>query len=120
MSLHHISSGEVVSVRLPDAQLKEMPSTALVKTDNIEVMRLVLEAGKSIQEHRVAGEMTLYCLEGSVELQAHQKTQTLKAGDLVYLEEMQPYALRAIEHSALLMTMLLHKGSASPLDAPTH
>lgn len=120
MSLHHLSSGEVVALRLQGAQLREAPSTALVKTDNMEVMRLVLEAGKSIPEHRVAGEMTLYCLEGSVELQAHQKKQLLKAGDLVYLEAMQPYALYATEHTALLVTMLLNEGSASPLDAAAH
>lgn len=118
MSLHHLTSGEVVNVRLQGSQLKEMPSTALIKTDNIEVMRLVLEAGKSIQEHVVASEMTMYCLEGSVELQAHQKTQTLKTGDLIYLEAMQPYAIRAIDDAALLVTMLLHEGSASPLDVP--
>lgn len=118
MSVHHITSGEVVPVRLQGEQLKETPSTALIKTDNIEVMRLVLEAGKSIQEHVVAREMTFYCLEGKVELQAHQRTQVLNEGDLVYLEAMQPYALQAVEDTALLVTILLHEGSASPLDVP--
>lgn len=118
MSLHHLSSGEIISLRPLGDKLMDTPSTALLKTNNLEVMRLVLEAGKSIPEHKVAGEMTLHCLEGKVELKAHQKTQILQAGDIVYLEPMQPYALHATDNASLLMTVLLHDGSASPLDVP--
>lgn len=118
MSLHHFSSGEIIDLRPLGDKLKDAPSAALLKTESLEVMRLVIKAGKSLPEHRVTGEVTIYCLEGKVELTAHQKTQSMQPGDLVYLEPMQPYALVAQEDAAVLVTILLHQGSASPLDAP--
>jgi quercetin dioxygenase-like cupin family protein len=117
MSLHHFGSGEIIDLRPLGEKLKDAPSAALLKTDSVEVMRLVIKAGKPLPEHHVAGEVTIYCLEGKVELMAHQKKQLMQAGDLVYLEPMQPYALMAQEDASVLVTILLHQGSASPLDA---
>jgi hypothetical protein len=42
MSLHHAISGEVINIRPLDEKLREAVSTALLKTTNLEVMRLVL------------------------------------------------------------------------------
>ncbi len=118
MALHHISSGEVTRLTPLGEQLQDQPSTALLKTENMELMRVVLKAGKSLPEHLVSGEVTIYCLEGKLELHAHQKMQLMQAGDLVYLEPMQAHALIAQENASALVTVLLHKGSASALDAP--
>lgn len=118
MSLPHLHSGEVFNLGPLGEKLKNTPSTALFKTNNIEVMRLVIQQGKSIPEHAVSGELTLHCLEGKVELQAHQKNVILSAGDLAYLDPMQPYSLVAKADSSVLVTMLLHEGSASPLEVP--
>lgn len=106
MALHHPKSGEVVDLRPLGAKLAETPSTALVRTDDFEVMRMVLPAGKSVPQHHVPGDLTIHCLEGTVELQAHDKTQALRAGDLVYLRGEVPHALYAQEDSAILVTML--------------
>jgi len=118
MSLHHLSSGEIISLAPLGERLKEQPSTALLKTESLEVMRLVLKAGKSLPEHQVSGEVTIYCLEGRMDLYAHQKTQCMQAGDLVYLAPMETHALIALEDASALVTVLLYRGSASPLDAP--
>lgn len=107
MSLHHAASGEIVSVRPLGEKLPASVSTALLKAHQMEVMRLVLQAGKSVPEHLVQGELTLQCLEGEVELRAHGKTQRLHAGEFVYLEGQVLYALQAMEHSSLLMTVVL-------------
>lgn len=107
MALHHAGSGEIVSIRPLGEKLPEFPSIALWKAHQLEVMHLVIPAGKSKPEHQVQGEFTLYCLEGAVELRAYGKTQTLHVGDLVYLEGEVPYALHAIENSSLLMTVVL-------------
>jgi quercetin dioxygenase-like cupin family protein len=116
MSLHHFSSGEIIDLRPLGEKLKDTPSAALLKTDRLEVMRLVIKAGKSLPEHHVTGEVTIYCLEGKVELAAHQKKQLMQPGDWVYLDPMQPYALVAQEDASVLVTILLHHGSASPQD----
>lgn len=106
MALHHPTSGEVVDIRPLGDKLLETPSTALVRTDDFEVMRMVLPAGKSVSQHHIPGELTIQCLEGTVELQAHDKTQALRAGDLVYLRGEVPHALFALENSSILVTML--------------
>ncbi|MGE5622212.1 MAG: cupin domain-containing protein [Bacillota bacterium] len=104
--LHHATSGELIDVRPLGDKLPQSPSTAFFRTDDLEVMRLVLPANKSVPEHHVAGPVTLFCLEGAVELQAHDKLQVLQAGQMVYLAGNVPHALRALENSSLLMTML--------------
>lgn len=112
MALHHPISGEVVDIRPLRDKLLDTPSTALVRTDDFEVMRMVLPAGKSVPEHHIEGELTIQCLEGTIELQAHEKTQQLHSGDLVYLQGGVPHALYALENCAILVTML-RKGQDS-------
>lgn len=104
--LHHATSGELIDVRPLGDKLTQSMSTALFRTADLEVMRLVLPAEKSVPEHHVPGEITMFCTEGSVELQAHDKMQVLRAGQMVYLDGNVPYALRALENSSVLMTML--------------
>lgn len=106
MALQRPVSGELIDIRPLRDRLADTPSTALVRTDDFEVMRMVLPAGKSVPQHHVPGELTIQCLEGTVELQAHGKTQALRAGDLVYLECDVPHALYALENAAILVTML--------------
>lgn len=106
MSLYHPASGEVIDIRPLGDKLPEAASVALARTDDFEVMRLVLPKGKSVPEHRVAGEVTLQCIEGIVEVQAHDKTQQLQPGELLYLHGNTPYALYALENASVLMTML--------------
>jgi quercetin dioxygenase-like cupin family protein len=106
MSLHHAVSGEVIDIRPLGDTLVDTASIALVRTDDFEVMRLVLPKGKSIPEHHVPGEITLQCIEGTVEVQAHDKTQQLQAGDLFYLQGNTSYAVFALENSSILMSMV--------------
>ena len=106
MSLHHASSGELIDIRPMGPQLENAPSIALVRTDDFGVMRLVLREGKSTPQHHVPGEITLQCLEGTVEVQVSDKTLVLQSGQMVFLEGNTPYALCALENASLLMTML--------------
>ena len=57
--------------------------------------------------HDLAGEMTIQCLEGRVELAAAGTTQLMRAGDLICLAGRQTHSLKAIEDSSVLITMLL-------------
>lgn len=106
MSLHHAVSGEVIDVHPLDDRLPQSESTALVRTAEFEVMRLVLLAGKSVPEHHVPGELTVQCVEGTVEMQAHGRQLVLQPGQLVYLAGNVPYAFRALDNASLLVTML--------------
>jgi quercetin dioxygenase-like cupin family protein len=84
-------------------------TTTLFKTDALEVIRLVLPAGKEIPEHKAPGEITVQCLEGKVLFTAHGEQHDLAAGKFLYLSTAQPHALKALEDSSLLVTILLGK-----------
>ena len=107
MSLPHASSGQLIDVRPLGNQLSSSTSRAILKTAGLELMRMVLQAGKSVQEHQVPGEITIQCLEGRVEVTAHGNSQLLRAGDMMYLQGGVPHALHAPEATSLLVTILL-------------
>lgn len=109
MAIPHAQSMDVVDVRPLGAGIHDERSVTLVKTDCLELIRLVLPAGKNIPEHNVAGEITVHCLEGRVEFSSGGKTRELTAGQLVYLAAAAKHSLRAAESSSLLLTILLKK-----------
>ena len=107
MAIPHAQPGEVIDVRPLGMQLKDCQTSTLIKTDTLEVIRLVLDRGKEIAEHRAPGRITVQCLEGNVAFTALDKTVFLEAGSLLYLDARQPHSLRAEESSSLLLTVLL-------------
>ena len=109
MSLPHAASGDLINIAPLGDQLESAVSTAFLKTEHLELMRLVLQAGKSMPEHWVEGDVTLQCLEGSFEPEAHGKRQTLGPGQMVYLAPRVPHALHARENASVLMTVLLNQ-----------
>jgi len=109
MSLPHAASGEVIQLHPLDPKLPDTVSIALLKSSQLEVMRLVLAAGKSMPEHHVPGELTLQCLDGAVQISAHGKVQTLRAGEMLFLAGNVPHALHAVEDASVLMTMVLQR-----------
>lgn len=112
MALPHATSGQVIDVRPLHDRMTEAVSHALFKTEQLELIRLVLPRGKGMPEHAVLGPITIQCLEGSIELHAHQKTMLLEAGELVYLAGGEPHALRALEDASVLLSILLkHNGN---------
>lgn len=108
MSIQHANPGEVI--RLPlGKSLGSSTTTTLVKTSDVELIRLVLPAGKEIPSHKAPGEITVQCLEGRVAFTTDGKTQELIAGELLYLSASEPHAVKGIEDSSLLVTLLLSK-----------
>ncbi len=105
MSLHHAASGEVINLLPLGHALAETESSALFKTAQLEAMRLILPAGKEIQEHCVAGDLTLHCLEGRVELHIGHRTEALQPGQMLFVAAEVPYSIKALEDAALLMTL---------------
>ena len=108
MSIPHAKPGEVVQLPL-GAALGSSKTTTLAKTADLELIRLVLPAGKDIPSHKVAGEITVQCLEGRVAFTAEGKTHDLSAGQLLYLAAGEPHAVKGIEDSSVLVTILLPK-----------
>lgn len=112
MAIPHAKPVETIDVCPLGAELKNARTTTLVKTDSLEVIRLVLLAGKDIKPHEVPGEVIVQCLEGKVAFRTGEVDCELTAGKLIYLAGADQHSLRAVEDSSLLVTILLqHKGS---------
>jgi quercetin dioxygenase-like cupin family protein len=107
MALDHLSSGDVASVLPLGEQLEQTPSTAYFKDDRLEVMRMILTAGKKIPAHAVSGPITVQCLEGEVEFRMGNIIKLVRGGDLLYLAGGVSHELTAIKSSALLVTIVL-------------
>ena len=107
MALHHAISTEVITVRPLGPSLKDSKTSTLIKTDSLEVIRLVLPAGKQLPPHHVEGEITVQCLEGRIIFDAEGTEHELAAGQMLYLTGGVTHALRGIEDSTALVTILL-------------
>lgn len=107
MALPHAQSGDVIDVRPLGANLAQATSTALFKSEQLEVMRLVLPAGKKLLNHRVPGGITMHCLEGVVEVRALQRNTPLRAGEMMYLSGGEPHELLAQQDASVLVTVAL-------------
>jgi quercetin dioxygenase-like cupin family protein len=113
MALHHAASGEVVDLAPLGAGLRDGHTRALVKTDDFEAIRLILAAGSELPPHQVSGRFTLHCLEGRIALEAPTGERELSANQWVYFDGGITHAVRAIEDSSLLLTILLPTSGAS-------
>ncbi|WP_114968893.1 cupin domain-containing protein [Rhodoferax ferrireducens] len=107
MAQNHAQSGQVVSVLPLGAQLNAAKTTAILKAEQLEVVRLVLPAGKEWTEHKAPGEITVQCIEGSIEFRTADVLQVLLPGDFIFLRSEEPHALRALVDSSALLTMCI-------------
>lgn len=108
MAIPHAKSGEVIDLRPVGGAHPPAPTSTLVKTDRLEVIRLALPAGKELPHHQVAGEITVHCLEGRVAFTAGATARELRVGQMLYLAGNEPHSLRGIEDASVLLTILLH------------
>jgi quercetin dioxygenase-like cupin family protein len=85
--------------------LSESRTATLAKTKDLELIRLVIPAGKEIPSHKAPGKITVQCLEGRITFAAEGKTQELAPGHLLYLTAGEPRALKGVEDSSVLVTL---------------
>ena len=108
MALEHLQAGQVANVRPYGAALAAAGNTALFKSAELEVMRLVLPTGKAMPAHQVVGEITIQCIEGVVQIDANSNAPvTLNAGELLFLTGGAPHALLALQDASVLVTIVV-------------
>jgi quercetin dioxygenase-like cupin family protein len=66
MAIPHAESNQVVSVEPLGPDLAATKTWTLLKTEQMQVIRLVVPAGKEIPAHDAPGEITVQCIEGRV------------------------------------------------------
>jgi quercetin dioxygenase-like cupin family protein len=107
MAMPHALPGDSVDVAPLGPRLSSLKTHALFKSVDLEVIRLVLWAGKSLPSHKVPGELTIQCLEGALDVAVEGRSQVLRAGQLLYLAGGVPHAVRALEDASALVTIAL-------------
>ncbi len=120
MAILHAQAGEVVDIRPLGVTIADSKTTALIKTHQFEIIRMVLLENKEIPVHAAKGNIIVQCLEGHVTFSTMGKNVELKAGHIFYLKTGEPHSLKAVEDSSLLLTILYHRdatvtGSSSSL-----
>lgn len=96
MAIHHAQPGEIIDVRPLGTELTTTKTSTLLKTDKIEIVRLVMVKGKVLAEHRAPGEITVHCLEGRIAFTAIGQTCELTAGELVFLHAGEPHTVQCL------------------------
>jgi quercetin dioxygenase-like cupin family protein len=81
-------------------------ATVILRTKNMEVMRLHLNSGARIPTYEAHGEVTILCVQGRVEVIALGATHELNTGQLLYLLIREPFTLAGLEESSLLVTVI--------------
>ena len=108
MAIHHASSGELINIRPLNGELASAITKALYKLDRLEIFRTILLAGRKVPPHRMAGEITVYCVEGHVEFTFGETNRSMRGGDLLCLAGSETHALKAVEDSSVVVTILQH------------
>ena len=107
MAIAHATPGQPIDVGPLGPLLPNTRTMALFKSGELEVIRLVLLAGKSYPTHKVPGEITIQCLEGKFEVNVEGRTHILAAGQLLYLPGGVQHSLLGIENASGLITIVL-------------
>lgn len=109
MAIPHTAPGQAVDVKPFGARLANEQTVALFKSEDLEVMRLVLRAGKSLPPHKVPGEITVQCIEGALDVTVDGESRVLRAGQLLYLMGAVLHGVTALEDTSALVTVALRK-----------
>ena len=109
MSIPHAQSGEAIHVAPFGSELAQQRTVALFKSTQLEVMRLVLPAGKSMPAHKLSGEITIQCVEGELDIQVEGASTLLQAGELMFLAGEVPHSVTALQDASALVTVVLHR-----------
>lgn len=85
----------------------------LVKTPQVEVIQLIVPAGRDVPTHQAQGDLVVHCLEGRASLFAHERTYNLTPGQLLQLSIDEPFSIRGIDHASLLVMLITAKTGGS-------
>ena len=109
MAIPHALPAQAIDVQPFGPRLAHEKSVALFKSDDLEVIRMVLTAGKRMPVHRVAGDMVLHCLEGRLQVEVDGQPHVLLAGHLLHLPGNVAHSVSALEDASALLTLAVRR-----------
>jgi len=106
MALKHAAFLDVIDLRTPHREDGEAVSVSLMKTAHMQLLQLVLPAGKGLPQHAVAGEITIQCITGEVSVTSRNGIRQLREDQLMALAAHEPHALLGVRDATVLVTVL--------------
>lgn len=82
----------------------------LIKYDDFRVVLIALAAEASMPEHKTEGRVTVQVLSGHIRVRALGRTFSLRPGGVVALDHGIAHDVRALEESAMLLTIAWPRG----------
>ena len=105
MAMPHAQPGQPIRLAPLGDDIARAASHAILKTHALELIRLVLPAGESVPSHRLRGECTLFCIEGTIVVAGEEGPIPLQPGDLVLLPAGFEHAVQAVTAASALYTV---------------
>jgi quercetin dioxygenase-like cupin family protein len=84
-----------------------LSATALFKSRDLEVIRMLIPAGKGLPPHRLPGEITIQCISGQIEIGLDDSTALLQTGQLLFLVGDAMHSVKAVTDACALVTIAL-------------
>ncbi len=112
MALPHAQPLDIIDLRPLGADLAPTRSHSLLRTDKLQLMRIVLLAGQGLPTHQQAGEVCLQCIEGLLVVNTSAGDKVLQPGYAIVLPPGAQHALKAEQDSSLMVLMLQHAQAA--------
>ncbi|EHR70685.1 hypothetical protein BurJ1DRAFT_1825 [Burkholderiales bacterium JOSHI_001] len=109
MAISHTAPGQPVDALPTGSSDSPERTSALFKSKDLEVMRLILKSGSSLPPHKVPGEITIHCLAGSISVTASGATHILRTGQLSFLLGNTVHDVVALEDTVALVTVAINK-----------
>lgn len=106
MKREYLQSGDPINLEKLRNDMDVDATYALVKTSNMEVIRMALPYGKSVDEHKLNGEISVHCLKGHIYFNIDGQAQELTENDWLYLKSGKSFSYSVKSDTILLVTIL--------------
>ena len=116
MALPHTPTGAVFSAHPLASALGEASSHTLVRDPDLQIFRLVLQAGQSLHTHHVPERMVIQCIEGSFVFETMGRRLAMQAGDLCHIACGEPHAVHAQQAASALVFLFAPNPSQPPTE----
>jgi quercetin dioxygenase-like cupin family protein len=107
MAIPHAAPGIPVDLQPQGEALSDAKTTALVKNDAFEAIRMVIPKGHEVcRNHQVEGPITVQCLAGRITFTADDDAHQVREGQWVFLPGRVPHTITGVEDSLVLLTVM--------------
>lgn len=106
MAIQHAGPGDVVDLGHTKHDQSPPRTTAIVKSDRFEAIRLSVPTGVVVAAHQVEGPITLHCLEGRVIIGLPDTEVELAAGQWMFLTAATKHSLKGVADALVLLTII--------------